>query len=311
MNTQQGKPGRNDPCWCGSGKKYKKCHLRADEATVPTVGMQDGTARLRHVAPSHLLLSPGEQHAMRAAGAFNAELMDYIRPHVIAGARCVDIDEMVHQYTVDAGHVPACLGYRGFPKNCCISINEVVCHGIPDERTLRDGDIVNVDLTSIVDGWHGDQSETFLIGEVSDEARQLVQTTFECLHKGIEAVGPNSRVIEIGRAISEHAHQRGYSVVRDYQGHGIGRVFHQEPDIPHFPDRDAGQFVLQPGMCFTIEPMINIGTYRTELDRADKWTVRTADRKLSAQFEHTILMTESGPEVLTQPPNGPRRGHTF
>ena len=306
----QAKPGRNEPCWCGSGKKYKKCHLRADES-APSGGMQDGTARLHKPNEHHLVLTKGEQDAMRAACAFNAELMDFIRPHVVVGAVPEQLDKLVHDYTVQAGHVPACLGYRGFPKSCCISVNEVVCHGIPDKRPLRDGDIVNIDLTSIVGGWHGDQSETFLIGEVSDAARKLVQCTFECLHEGIDAIGPGSRVIEIGRAISNHAHAAGYSVVRDYQGHGIGRVFHQEPGVPHFPDHDAGRFVLQPGMCFTIEPMINAGGYRTELDRSDKWTVRTADRLLTAQFEHTILMTESGPEILTQPANGPRKGHRF
>ncbi len=304
-----GKPGRNDPCWCGSGKKYKKCHLRSDESG--DTGMQVPSAKLHRPSRSHLVLTPAEQDAMRAAGAFNAELMDFIRPHVTVGAIPVELDKMIHDYTVDNGHVPACLGYRGFPKSCCISVNEVVCHGIPDLKPLKDGDIVNLDLTSIIDGWHGDQSETFLVGDVSEPARALAQNAFECLNIGIASVGPGTRVVEIGRAISKHAHASGFSVVRDYQGHGIGRVFHQEPGIPHFPDFQAGQFVLEPGMCFTIEPMINAGVYRTVLDRADKWTVRTQDGRLSAQFEHTILMTDDGPEVLTRTKNGPKPGDSL
>jgi methionyl aminopeptidase len=306
------KPGRNDPCWCGSNKKYKKCHLRPDEQAPETAGgMQDGTARLHKPARNHLVLTPQEQDAMRVAGAFNAELMDFIRPHVVVGANAEALDTMVHDYTVQAGHVPACLGYRGFPKSCCISVNEVVCHGIPNERVLSDGDIVNIDLTSIVDGWHGDQSETFLIGDVAASTRDLVQTTFDCMHEGIESIAPGSRVIEIGRAISKHAHSRGYTVVRDYQGHGIGRIFHQEPGVPHFPDHESGSFVLEPGMCFTIEPMINVGGYRTVLDKNDGWTVRTSDGQLSAQFEHTLLMTESGIEILTRTQQGPQRGAQF
>lgn len=304
-----GKPGRNDSCWCGSGKKYKKCHLRTDENGA--TGLEANNARLHRPKPSHLILSPQEQAAMRTAGAFNAEVMDYIRPHVQAGITTDAIDRLVSEYTVSHGHVCATLGYNGFPKNCCTSVNEVVCHGIPEDRELRDGDIVNIDLTSIIDGWHGDQSETFIVGDVPDTTRQLVQVTFECLHLGIEAIRPGGRIIDIGRAISKHAHEAGFTVVRDYQGHGIGRVFHQDPGVPHFPDFTAGQFVVEPGMCFTIEPMINLGTYRTKLDRADGWTVRTADGALSAQFEHTILMTEDGPQVLTQPPNGPQKGHIF
>ncbi len=307
MRTQQ-RPGRNDPCWCGSGKKYKKCHLRSDETGG---GGENPDRKLHKPRPHHLSLDEDGRNAMRKAGAFNAEVMDFIRPHVKAGISTDELDRMVHDYTVAAGHVCATLGYNGFPKSCCTSLNQVVCHGIPGEDVLRDGDIVNVDLTSIVDGWHGDQSETFIIGAAPERVRKLVTVTLECLHLGIEALRPGSRVIDIGRAISKHAHVNGYSVVRDYQGHGIGRVFHQEPGVPHFPDFSAGQFVLEPGMCFTIEPMINAGGYRTRLDRHDGWTVRTADGSLSAQFEHTILMTESGPEILTGTKHGPARGHVF
>jgi methionyl aminopeptidase len=248
---------------------------------------------------------------MRAAGRFNAQVMDFIRPHVKEGISTGELDKLVHEYTLDHGHTPACLGYRGFPKTICTSVNEVVCHGIPGDYVLKSGDIINVDLTSIVHGWYGDQSETFLIGEVSEEARRLVQVTFECLYLGIHAIKPFGKVIDIGRAIQQHAHANRFQVVRDYQGHGIGQVFHQDPGIPHYVHHSAARQTILPGMCFTIEPMINVGIWKTELDRQDGWTVRTADRSLSAQFEHTILMTENGPEILTLTQNGPQEGHQF
>lgn len=304
------RPGRNDPCWCGSGRKYKKCHLLSDDAgdtappaNAPPTGALSATA--------HLQLDEAGRAGMRAAGRFNAELMDYIRPFVQPGVQTETIDQLVHEYTLDHGHVPATLGYHGFPKSCCTSVNEVVCHGIPGAQTLQDGDMVNVDLTTIVDGWYGDQSETILVGDVAAPLRDLVSETLECLYLGIEAIKPGGRIIDIGRAIQRHAHAHGYSVVRDYQGHGIGRQFHQDPGVPHFPDYEMGQFVVEPGMCFTIEPMINLGTYRTKLDRKDGWTVRTADGKASAQFEHTLLMTETGVEILTLTERGPQRGHRF
>ncbi len=247
---------------------------------------------------------------MRAAGKFNAQLMDYIRPFVKPGVTTNQLDRLVHEYTLDHGHTPACLGYMNFPKSVCTSINEVVCHGIPDETTLREGDMVNVDLTSIVDGWHGDQSETILVGEVSPLARRLTQIAFDCLFRGIDAIGPHGKIQNIGRAIQKHAEAAGFSVVREYQGHGIGRSFHQGPGIPHFP-QTGNTRTIPPGVCFTIEPMINEGVWNTVLDSTDGWTVRTADNKLSAQFEHTILMTETGPEILTGTEHGPQRGHRF
>ncbi len=187
----------------------------------------------------------------------------------------------------------------------------MVCHGIPDSRPLQEGDIVNVDLTTIVNGWYGDQSETFLIGEVSDEARQLVQITFESLWLGIHAIQSGGRIRDIGRAIYRFAKEQGLEVVRDYQGHGIGRQFHQDPGVPHYPDDRLGRTIVKSGMCFTIEPMLNVGTYKTVLDNSDGWTVRTQDGGLSAQFEHTILMTQDGPEVLTLTQHGPQEGHVF
>jgi methionyl aminopeptidase len=257
------------------------------------------------------ILSKSEQDGMRAAGRWNAELMDRMRDLVLPGVRLAELDDFVRNATVEAGHVPACLGYRGFPRSLCASVNEVICHGIPDEYVLREGDIVNVDLTTIVAGWHGDQSETFLVGEVSPEARRLVQCALDCLYLGIAAIKPHGQVLDIGAAIVAHAHAQGFSVVRDFQGHGIGRKFHQEPGVPHFPDPQHGSFVIKPGMCFTVEPMINAGQPGAVIDLKDNWTARTVDGKLSAQFEHTLLMTETGPEILTTTMHGPQVGHRF
>ena len=262
-------------------------------------------------ANRHLQLTETEREAMRVAGRFNAELLDFIRPSVRAGVTTAEIDRLVHDYTVDHGHTPAPLGYQGFPKSCCTSVNEVICHGLPGNYVLAEGDLVNVDVTSIVNGWYGDQSETFLIGQVSEDARAVTQCAFDCLYLAIDALRPGSRVSEIGDAIVAEARRHHFSVVREYVGHGLGRRFHQEPSIPHFPTRQSRQEVLLPGVCFTIEPMINAGTRLTVLDKSDGWTVRTRDGKLSAQFEHTILMTEQGPEILTPTRSGPQRGHRF
>ena len=298
---------RNDPCWCGSEKKYKKCHLDPDQNKnkKSLVGNQKKEKK------NPLCLSSEERQKMRFAGAFNAQLMDYIRPYMLPGITTNQIDKLVYDYTIQHGHIPACLGYHGFPKSLCTSVNEVVCHGIPDERALENGDIINIDLTTIVEGWHGDSSETFFVGEVSDEARFVTQISFDSLYHSIRAIRPGGRLGDIGIVIQNFAENNGCSVVRDYQGHGIGRTFHQAPSVPHFKDTFSANFILEPGICFTIEPMINAGTWEIVLDRKDKWTVRTKDKKLSAQFEHTILMTESGPEILTQTKLGPKEGHSF
>jgi methionyl aminopeptidase len=253
-----------------------------------------------------------DRDGLRRAGRFNAQLLDFIRPHVKAGVTTLALDRMVYEYTLDHGHTPACLGYKGYPNTICTSVNEVVCHGIPNKIPLREGDIVNLDLTTIVDGWHGDSSETFLIEPVAEDARKLVQIAFDAMHVGIDTIQPYCKLTEIGRAIDRFARLRGYSVVQEYQGHGLGREFHQEPGVPHYvPKQNPSQVVLEPGMCFTIEPMINAGTWRTMLDKRDKWTVRTMDLSLSAQFEHTVLVTESGAEILTVTEHGPKAGHRF
>ena len=256
-------------------------------------------------------LDEESRQKMRAAGRFNAELLDFVRPHVKAGFSTDEIDRLVHQYTVDHGHIPAPLGYHGFPKSCCTSINEVICHGIPGDEVLHDGDIVNVDVTSIVDGWHGDQSETFLIGEVSEDARRVTQCSFDSLNESIDILKPGCSVTDIGHAIVAIADQHGFSVVRDYVGHGLGLELHQPPNVPHYPDPRFERIQLIPGLCFTIEPMINVGKFMGVVDPFDNWTVRTIDGQLSAQFEHTILMTEEGPEILTQTDHGPQPGHKF
>jgi methionyl aminopeptidase len=258
-----------------------------------------------------LQLSSSQRESMRAAGRFNAQLMDYLRGFVKPGITTEEIDRLVYDYTTKAGHTPATLGYLGYPKSCCTSVNNVICHGIPDAYQLRDGDIVNVDITSIVQGWHGDQSETFIVGQASDEAKAVTQCAFDCLYAAIQALTPNCLVSVIGETVVGIAHQRGLSVVREYVGHGLGRRFHQYPNVPHVPDRKSKQERLMPGLCFTIEPMINSGSRFTKLDPTDNWTVRTRDGGLSAQFEHTILMTENGPEILTQTDHGPKPGHEF
>ncbi len=265
---------------------------------------------------SRLRLVESEREMMRAAGRFNAQLMDFIRPYVQPGVRTDRLDQLVHEYTLDHGHKPACLGYRGdkgpFPKSCCVSVNDVVCHGIPGDYVLRDGDIVNLDVTTNVDGWHGDQSETFVLPPVSDEARMVVQCAFDVLYVAIEALRPDCQVAVIGESITSFVKKKyGFGVVEKYVGHGIGAKFHQRPNIPHVPNRQAYIDRLHPGMCFTIEPMINGGTSLTVLDKNDGWTVRTADNRVSAQFEHTILMTESGPEILTLTRHGPTPPHRF
>lgn len=260
---------------------------------------------------SNLLLTAAGRDSMRRAGQFNARLMDEVREHIKPGITTGEIDRIVHTYTLDHGHRPATLGYQGFTKSCCTSINDVICHGIPGDYEMQAGDIVNVDLTTVVDGWFGDQSETFLLETVDDLSRAVTQCAFDCLYLAIESLKPGCKVAAIGEAIVPEAQRRGFSVVREYVGHGLGRNFHQDPSIPHFPNRQARVDRLLPGMCFTVEPMINGGSRFTKLDKHDGWTVRTKDGKPSAQFEHSILMTEIGPEILTPTEHGPKAGHKF
>jgi methionyl aminopeptidase len=280
--------GRNDPCWCGSQKKYKKCHL-AQDRKIP---------RKKHVHP--LVKTPEEIDRMRAAGAFNAQLMDYLRDFIEPGISTEKINSRAHEYTRDHGHVPAPLQYRGFPKSLCTSINEVVCHGIPSrDRILTEGDIVNVDITTVVNGYHGDQSETFIIGEVPARTQKLVQVTAAATAAAIRAIRPGLALSVVGDTIEPLVHAAGFSVVQTYTGHGIGRKFHENITVLHHKNRENKSVLLKPGMTFTIEPMINMGNHDVITDRDDGWTVSTKDGSLSAQFEHTILVTPEGYEVLT------------
>ncbi len=290
---------RNDLCWCGSGLKYKKCHLQQDRE-------KGSGLRRKHIK------SKEEIEGMRKAGSFNGMLMDYIREFVEPGVSTGKLDKLIYEFTLDHGHRPAPLGYRGFPKSSCISKNNVVCHGIPSEdEYLEDGDIVNIDLTTIVNGYHGDSSETFLIGDVSSEAGRLVKVAAEALLRGIEAVKPQVTMGVIGDAVQSWTEKNGCSVVRDYTGHGIGREFHENFTVYHHRMPKDKNTVMYPGMTFTIEPMINLGEYGVETDKKDKWTVRTRDRSLSAQFEHTLLVTNQGCEILTLTPSEIKEGITL
>ena len=228
-----------------------------------------------------------------------ASTLKYIENHLKPGMTTLEINDLCHEFIVKNGAIPAPLNYRGFPKSICTSINDVVCHGIPSSKSkLKDGDIINIDVTTILDGYHGDLSKTYCIGEVSPQVKHLVQISLECLHIGIKAVKPGNRIGDIGQAIQSHAEKHGYSVVREFVGHGIGREFHEEPQVPHFGKAGEGPR-LEKGMTFTIEPMINQGHWKTKIKK-DGWTAITLDGSLSAQFEHTIAIRDNGTvEILT------------
>jgi len=248
-----------------------------------------------------VLKSEQEINTLRHSCQLAAQTLVMIEKFVKPGVTTLELNEICHDFIVSAGAVPAPLNYKGFPKSICTSINEVVCHGIPNQKqVLKDGDIINIDVTTILDGFHGDTSRTFLVGQsVSAAAKKLVAVTEECMLQGIEAVRPGARVGDIGHAIQKHAESHGYSVVKDFVGHGIGRVFHEDPQIPHYGQASKG-VRLEPGMTFTIEPMINAGDWRVKVLR-DGWTAVTLDRSLSAQFEHTIAIHGDGSvEILTK-----------
>jgi len=236
---------------------------------------------------------------MRIAGRLAAEVLEMIGPHVVPGISTDELNQICHDYIVNVQQaVPAPLNYRGFPKSICTSINQVVCHGIPNHKKLKEGDIINIDVTVIKDGFHGDTSKMFLVGQVSPLAKQLSRVTQECLYLGIEQVKPGATLGDIGAVIQKHAEAHHYSIVREYCGHGIGRIFHEDPQVLHFGKPGTGE-VLKEGMTFTIEPMVNIGNRRVKL-LSDQWTVVTKDGSLSAQWEHTLLVTSAGVEVLTR-----------
>ena len=240
--------------------------------------------------------------ALRRSGRLAAEILDFIGPHVVPGATTDQINQLCHDFHVKHGAIPGPLNYRGFPKSICTSINHVVCHGIPGDKVLRDGDIVNIDVSPILDGWFGDSSRMYYVGDVKIKARRLVEITYEAMMRGIAAIKPGATLGDVGHAIQSHAEAHRYSVVRDFCGHGIGRVFHQAPNVMHFGEPGEGM-VLEPGMVFTIEPMINAGRYDTKI-LEDGWTAVTRDKSLSAQFEHAVGVTETGVEIFTLSPQG-------
>lgn len=285
--------GRNDPCWCGSGLKYKSCHIAFDQKLEQF--KQNGA-----LIPNRSLIKNKKQlDGIRESGLINTELLDRVTEIVKEGVSTEEINTFVHNATIAKGAIPAPLNYRGFPKSVCTSINNQVCHGIPDKNIiLKDGDIINVDITTIYNGYYADASRMFLIGNVSDEAKRLVEVTKECLQLGIEAVKPWGFLGDVGAVVGAHAQKNGYSVVEEIGGHGVGNAFHEDPYVCHIGVKGTGM-LLVPGMVFTIEPMINAGTNKVHQDEKNGWTIYTDDNMLSAQWEHTIAVTETGIEILT------------
>lgn len=246
------------------------------------------------------LYSPADVERIRTASRIAAQALEHVAQAIRPGITTDELDARAHEFLVEHGAYPSTLGYRGYPKSCCTSINEVICHGIPDDTVLEDGDIVNVDITAYVDGMHGDLNKTYAVGQIGEEAQLLIERTEEALRRGIQAVKPGREINVIGRAIEAYANRFGYGVVRDFTGHGVGAEFHSGLVIPHYDASPEANRVMEPGMVFTIEPMLTLGTIAWNL-WPDGWTVTTADSSLSAQFEHTLVVTDTGAEVLTLP----------
>ena len=286
------KIGRNDPCWCGSGKKYKKCHEVFDDKLIKLE--HEG-----HIIPDRSIIKTPEQiEAIKESCKINIAVLDYVGENIKAGMTTEEIDKMVYEKTTKMGGIPAPLNYEGYPKSVCVSIDDVVCHGIPcDEEVLQDGDIVNVDCSTIYKGYFSDSSRMYCIGKVSDEKRKLVDTVKECVEKGLEQVKPWGFLGDMGQAVNDHAKANGYSVVREIGGHGVGLEFHEDPFVSYITQKGT-EMVMAPGMIFTIEPMVNIGSADVYVDEDDDWTVFTADGSPSAQWEIMVLVTEDGHEVL-------------
>lgn len=282
----------NDTCWCGSGRKYKKCHMAMDERLA--IYKDRGC-----LVPDHRLLKTPEQIAgMKESAKINVAVLDAVAQEICAGMSTEQIDELVHRVTTEMGGIPAPLGYEGFPKSVCTSINEEVCHGIPSaDRILQDGDIINVDVSTILNGYYSDSSRMFCIGEVDEKKRRLVEVTKECVELGLQQVKPWGFLGDVGAAVHEHAKKNGYSVVREIGGHGIGLEFHEDPWVSFVTKRNTGM-LLVPGLTFTIEPMVNMGKASIYCDEENGWTIYTKDHKPSAQWEIMVLVTETGYEVL-------------
>ena len=287
------KINRNDLCWCGSGKKYKSCHMALDEK-IHHYELQG------HIIPGRDILKTKEQiQGIKESSAINIAVLDAIEKIMRPGVSTGEIDELAHDLTVQMGGIPAPLNYEGFPKSVCTSINEVVCHGIPSrDIILKEGDIINVDASTIYKGYFSDSSRMYCIGEVSAEKKKLVQVTKECVEKGLAMVKPWNFLGDMAQAVNDHAKANGYSVVVDIGGHGIGLEFHEEPFVSYVT-KAGTEMLMVPGMVFTIEPMVNMGTSEIYIDDDDGWTVYTEDGKPSAQWEIPVAVTERGYEVLT------------
>ena len=284
---------RNDHCWCGSNKKYKQCHLQFDEKIAHH--QRNGA----EVPPREIIKTPAQIEGIKASAKINTAVLDLVAKNIKAGMSTAEIDKLVHDFTVSQGAIPAPLNYQGFPKSCCTSINDEICHGIPSEDViLKDGDIINVDVSTILNGYFSDASRMFKIGAVHPELDKLVNVAKECLDCGLKAAKPWGFMGDIAEAVQKHAESNGYSVVREFGGHGIGLEFHEDPFVFHYGNADEGVLMV-PGMMFTIEPMINQGGYELYIDQDNEWTSYTEDGKLSAQWENMILVTEDGCEILT------------
>lgn len=285
---------RNELCWCGSGKKYKRCHMAMEEK-------MEQLREAGHIVPGReLLKTPAQIEAIKKSAELNTAVLDHVAKHIHAGMSTEDIDVLVHDFTVSHGGIPAQLGYEGFPKSVCTSLNNEICHGIPDKNIiLQEGDIINVDVSTILDGYFSDASRMFKIGAVSERAERIVRVTEECVELGLKAAKPWGHLGDIADAIYTHAQKNGYSVVEDIGGHGIGLEFHEEPFVSYVTPKGS-EMVLVPGMMFTIEPMLNEGSPDFFVDEDNDWTVYTIDDGLSAQIEYMVLVTETGIEVLTK-----------
>jgi methionyl aminopeptidase len=291
MKLKPVKIGRNEPCPCGSGLKYKKCCMatgRTEPANLDEVYARKYRIRVK---------TSRDIEGIRRAGRLVVETLDLVAARIAPGITTDDINTFVHEFTVQNSAIPAPLNYRGYPKSVCVSVNEVICHGIPGERVLMEGDIVNVDVTSILDGYYADANKTFFVGTPGTDARKIVAVSRECLNRGMGMVKAGNTIGDIGWAIQNYAESQGCSVVREFVGHGVGFDFHEPPQVPHFGQKGMG-IILIPGMVFTIEPMINLGQKELRI-LGDDWTAVTRDGSLSAQFEMTVLVTENGFESLT------------
>ncbi len=286
------RPDRNAPCWCGSGLKYKLCHSNFDDRIL--VYERKGCI----VPGRELIKTPPQIEGIRESGKINIAILDYLEENIYTGMTTEEIDRIVYDLITERGGIPATLGYEGFPKSVCTSVNHEVCHGIPSKEViLKDGDIINVDITTIFDGYYADSSRMYCIGMVSEERRRLVEVTKKSIEVGLEQVKPWNFLGDMGQAIHDFARANGYSVVREIGGHGVGNGFHEEPFVSYV-SRKGTQMLMAPGMVFTIEPMVNMGEPEVYVSRENGWTVYTQDEKDSAQWEVTVLVTEEGYDIL-------------